>query len=71
VHKISIPFETGETAAPIGAMPGCFRVGWRHGLLDEVRKARDVGVNQVVLFPVVPNALKVRLQKSRDIIPSF
>jgi porphobilinogen synthase len=48
----------GETAAPIGAMPGCFRVGWRHGLLDEVRKARDVGVNQVVLFPVVPNALK-------------
>jgi porphobilinogen synthase len=52
-------------------MPGCFRVGWRHGLLDEVRKARDVGVNQVVLFPVVPNALKVRLQKNRDIIPSF
>ncbi|GAQ80029.1 delta-aminolevulinic acid dehydratase [Klebsormidium nitens] len=48
----------GETAAPINAMPGCYRVGWRHGLLDEVRKARDVGVNQVVLFPVVPNALK-------------
>jgi hypothetical protein len=57
--------------APIGAMPGCFRVGWRNGLLDEVRKARDVGVNQVVLFPVVSNVLKVRFQRNRNIIPSY
>eukprot|EP00897_Mesotaenium_endlicherianum_P005093 jgi/Mesen1/4611/ME000234S03866 len=48
----------GEEAAPIGAMPGCQRLGWRTGLIDEVYKARDVGVNQVVLFPKVPDALK-------------
>eukprot|EP00850_Spirogloea_muscicola_P024108 SM000443S16315 [mRNA] locus=s443:20343:23386:- [translate_table: standard] len=39
-------------------MPGCSRLGWRHGLIDEVYKARDVGVNSVVLFPKVPDALK-------------
>jgi len=48
----------GEEDAPIGAMPGCYRLGWRHGLLDEVYKARDVGVNSFVLFPKVPDALK-------------
>ncbi|KAJ7548724.1 hypothetical protein O6H91_07G024200 [Diphasiastrum complanatum] len=47
----------GENS-PIGAMPGCYRLGWRHGLINEVYKARDVGVNSVVLFPKVPNALK-------------
>uniref|UniRef100_A0A453N8Z4 porphobilinogen synthase n=1 Tax=Aegilops tauschii subsp. strangulata TaxID=200361 RepID=A0A453N8Z4_AEGTS len=26
----------GEEDTPIGAMPGCFRLGWRHGLLEEV-----------------------------------
>ncbi|VAI78900.1 unnamed protein product [Triticum turgidum subsp. durum] len=49
----------GEEDAPIGAMPGCFRLGWQHGLLDEVYKARDVGVNSFVLFPKVPDALKI------------
>ncbi|KAH9535555.1 hypothetical protein CY35_17G059900 [Sphagnum magellanicum] len=48
----------GEQSTPIGAMPGCYRLGWRHGLIDEVYKARDVGVNSVVLFPKVPDALK-------------
>ncbi|KAJ4783068.1 Delta-aminolevulinic acid dehydratase [Rhynchospora pubera] len=48
----------GEEDAPIGAMPGCFRLGWRHGLIDEVYKARDVGVNSFVLFPKIPDALK-------------
>ncbi len=48
----------GEEDTPIGAMPGCYRLGWRHGLLEEVAKARDVGVNSVVLFPKVPDALK-------------
>ncbi|KAF3774883.1 Delta-aminolevulinic acid dehydratase [Nymphaea thermarum] len=48
----------GEADAPIGAMPGCYRLGWRHGLLEEVYKARDVGVNSVVLFPKIPDALK-------------
>lgn len=48
----------GEEDTPIGAMPGCYRLGWRHGLLQEVAKARDVGVNSVVLFPKIPDALK-------------
>ncbi|KAG5031400.1 hypothetical protein JHK82_015010 [Glycine max] len=48
----------GEEDTPIGAMPGCYRLGWRHGLVEEVAKARDVGVNSVVLFPKIPDALK-------------
>ncbi|GAB4844167.1 Delta-aminolevulinic acid dehydratase 1, chloroplastic [Ancistrocladus abbreviatus] len=48
----------GEEDTPIGAMPGCYRLGWRHGLIEEVAKARDVGVNSIVLFPKVPDALK-------------
>ncbi|KAM0941747.1 putative porphobilinogen synthase [Dioscorea sansibarensis] len=56
VHPLFI--HEGEEDTPIGAMPGCFRLGWRHGLLDEVYKARDVGVNSFVLFPKVPDALK-------------
>ncbi|WOL19900.1 delta-aminolevulinic acid dehydratase [Canna indica] len=48
----------GEEDAQIGAMPGCFRLGWRHGLVEEVYKARDVGVNSFVLFPKIPDALK-------------
>ncbi|KAJ7006616.1 delta-aminolevulinic acid dehydratase [Populus alba x Populus x berolinensis] len=48
----------GEEDTPIGAMPGCYRLGWRHGLVEEVAKARDVGVNSIVLFPKVPDALK-------------
>ncbi|GFY96684.1 aldolase superfamily protein [Actinidia rufa] len=45
----------GEEDTPIGAMPGCYRLGWRHGLLEEVSKARVVGVNSVVLFPKSPS----------------
>ncbi|CAN6720906.1 unnamed protein product [Malus baccata var. baccata] len=48
----------GQDDTPIGAMPGCYRLGWRHGLVEEVAKARDVGVNSIVLFPKVPDALK-------------
>ncbi|CAI5516963.1 unnamed protein product [Closterium sp. NIES-64] len=48
----------GVDASPIGSMPGCYRLGWNTGLIEEVYKARDVGVNQVVLFPKVPDALK-------------
>ncbi|CAH9062057.1 unnamed protein product [Cuscuta epithymum] len=51
----------GEEDTPIRAMPGCFRLGWRHGLVEEVSKARDVGVNSVVLFPKIPNALKTSI----------
>ncbi|RAL54330.1 unnamed protein product [Cuscuta campestris] len=48
----------GEEDMPIGAMPGCFRLGWKRGLVQEISKARDVGVNSVVLFPKIPDALK-------------
>ncbi|KAF3446995.1 hypothetical protein FNV43_RR12175 [Rhamnella rubrinervis] len=48
----------GEEDTPIGAMPGCYRLGWRHGLVEEVSKARDVGVNSIVLFPKIPDGLK-------------
>ncbi|CAH9108926.1 unnamed protein product [Cuscuta europaea] len=51
----------GEEDTPIRAMPGCFRLGWRHGLVEEVSKARDVGVNSIVLFPKIPNALKTSI----------
>jgi len=30
---------TGEEDTPIGAMPGCYRLGWRHGLVEEVLSA--------------------------------
>ncbi|KAK9219761.1 hypothetical protein WN943_008407 [Citrus x changshan-huyou] len=53
-----VPSLVREEDTPIGAMPGCYRLGWRHGLVQEVAKARDVGVNSVVLFPKVPDALK-------------
>ncbi|KAI9156540.1 hypothetical protein LWI28_008314 [Acer negundo] len=53
--------DIGEEDTPIGAMPGCYRLGWRHGLVKEVAKARDVGVNSIVLIPKVPDALKVSI----------
>eukprot|EP00850_Spirogloea_muscicola_P014353 SM000102S09211 [mRNA] locus=s102:217059:219959:- [translate_table: standard] len=56
--RVSAAAIASEEALPITTMPGCSRLGWRHGLIDEVYKARDVGVNSVVLFPKVPNALK-------------
>ncbi|KAK9698256.1 hypothetical protein RND81_08G091800 [Saponaria officinalis] len=48
----------GNEDTPIAAMPGCYRLGWRHGLVHQVAQARDVGVNSIVLFPKVPDALK-------------
>ena len=43
----------GEKNDPIASMPGVSRLGWRHGLLDQVAEARSYGVNQVVIFPKV------------------
>lgn len=48
----------GEENIPIESMPGVARLGWRHGLLDAVKEARSVGVNQVVIFPKTPEHLK-------------
>ncbi|KAE8785681.1 delta-aminolevulinic acid dehydratase, chloroplastic-like [Hordeum vulgare] len=56
----------GEEDTPIGAMPGCFRLGWRHKTVllscyfSQVYKSRDVGVNIFVLFPKVPDGLKTQ-----------
>ncbi|KFK36077.1 hypothetical protein AALP_AA4G074500 [Arabis alpina] len=48
----------GEVDIPIRAMPGRYMLGWRHGLLEEVARARDVGVNSIKLYPKVPDSLK-------------
>ncbi|KAL1192638.1 putative delta-aminolevulinic acid dehydratase 2 [Cardamine amara subsp. amara] len=48
----------GEVDIPIKTMPGCYRLGWRRGLVEEVARARDVGVNSIMLYPKVPDALK-------------
>lgn len=48
----------GEKDIPIASMPGVSRLGWRHGLIDAVAEARSYGVNQVVIFPKTPDALK-------------
>lgn len=48
----------GEKNVPIDSMPGVYRLGWRHGLIDAVAEARSYGVNQVVLFPKTPDNLK-------------
>ncbi|MCA9714342.1 MAG: porphobilinogen synthase, partial [Myxococcales bacterium] len=47
----------GDADEPIASMPGCARLSLA-GLLREVEAARAVGVNAVVLFPKVPDALK-------------
>ncbi|KAF8079801.1 hypothetical protein N665_1000s0006 [Sinapis alba] len=49
----------GEVDIPIKTMPGRYMLGWRHGLIEEVAKARDVGVNSIMLYPKVPDTLKV------------
>ncbi|MEX1365887.1 MAG: porphobilinogen synthase [Nannocystaceae bacterium] len=46
-----------EADVPIGAMPGCSRLG-RAGVLAEVERAWDVGVRMIALFPAVDDALK-------------
>ncbi|XWS23723.1 hypothetical protein CRYUN_Cryun28dG0039700 [Craigia yunnanensis] len=55
----------GQEDTPIGAM-----LGWRHGLVVEVAKARDVGVNSIVLFPKVPDALKIHIPQMGMMVSS-
>jgi delta-aminolevulinic acid dehydratase/porphobilinogen synthase len=43
----------GDRNEPIASMPGVSRLTWRKGLVDTVREARSLGVNQVVIFPKV------------------
>lgn len=48
----------GDENIPVESMPGVDRLGWRKGLLEEVKRARAVGVNAVDLFPKTPENLK-------------
>ncbi|VVB10150.1 unnamed protein product [Arabis nemorensis] len=48
----------GEVDIPIRTMPGRYILGWRQGLIKEVARARDAGVNSIMLYPKVPDALK-------------
>ncbi|HFE44731.1 MAG TPA: hypothetical protein ENJ18_04440, partial [Nannocystis exedens] len=57
-HLIYPLFIHGDDRdVPIKAMPGCSRL-CRAGLFREIAAARSVGVNSVVLFPAIPEALK-------------
>ncbi len=47
----------GDEDVPISSMPGCSRLS-PAGLVAEVEAARAVGVNSIVLFPAIPEALK-------------
>ena len=49
--------HAGDGDIPIGAMPGCSRLG-PAGLLREVEAARAVGVHSFALFPAVVEGLK-------------
>jgi len=47
----------GDRDEPIESMPGCHR--WSlDGLVEEVGRARDVGIRAVVFFPRIPEDLK-------------
>ncbi|AQK66946.1 Delta-aminolevulinic acid dehydratase 1 chloroplastic [Zea mays] len=54
----------GEEDAPIGAMPGCYRLGWRHGLLDE-SPTGDEAYNDNGL---VPRTIRLLKDKFPDIV---
>src|ERR1700710_642383 len=49
--------HAGDDDQPIASMPGCLRWSLK-GLLQEVQNARKAGVNAVVLFPAIDEALK-------------
>nr|DAD35153.1 TPA_asm: hypothetical protein HUJ06_005793 [Nelumbo nucifera] len=57
----------GEEDTPIGALPGCYGLGWRHGLVEEVHLASiylevktcaGFSIAKFCAFPKVPHVLK-------------
>ena len=50
----------GAQNQPIPSMPGVERLSFENGLTDFVAEARSYGVNQVVVFPKVGPASRVR-----------
>ncbi|KAK8925989.1 hypothetical protein KSP39_PZI018182 [Platanthera zijinensis] len=59
----------GEDDVPNEAMPDCNILGWRHGLLDEVYKARDVGVKSFLLLPALKPPTMGETFSDNDLIP--
>ncbi|MCB9718172.1 MAG: porphobilinogen synthase [Myxococcales bacterium] len=55
IYPLFIHEDAGDV--PIGAMPGCARLG-PEGLLAEVGRAWEVGVRMIALFPAVADGLK-------------
>ncbi len=49
--------QEGRTDVPIGAMPGCFRLG-AEGLMREVERALSLGIHAIVLFPALGGGSK-------------
>ncbi len=49
--------HSDDSDVALESMPDCHRWSLR-GLVEEVGRARDVGVNSVVLFPAIPEELK-------------
>lgn len=52
----------GDDNIPIGIVPGCSKLGWKHGLLDEIYKAVDVGVKRFALIPKASNTSKLNMK---------
>ncbi|KAF8057917.1 hypothetical protein HT031_005863 [Scenedesmus sp. PABB004] len=48
----------GASNEPIASMPGISRLAYGKSVVDHVAEARSLGVNQVVIFPKTPDALK-------------
>ncbi|XP_056174095.1 delta-aminolevulinic acid dehydratase, chloroplastic-like isoform X2 [Syzygium oleosum] len=54
----------GEEDTPIGAMPGCYRLGWRHGLVEE-SPTGDEAYNDNGL---VPRTIRLLKDKYPDLV---
>ncbi|KAL0438105.1 UNVERIFIED_CONTAM: Delta-aminolevulinic acid dehydratase 1, chloroplastic [Sesamum latifolium] len=54
----------GEEDTPIGAMPGCYRLGWRHGLVEE-SSTGDEAYNENGL---VPRTIRLLKDKYPDLV---
>merc|ERR1719217_729821 len=53
--------EDSKEKVPITSMPGVFRQPWKTGLVEMVEEARALGINNIILFPKVPDHLKTNL----------
>ena len=49
--------EESSSNVPIASMPGVFRLAYGKNVIDFVAEARSYGVNSVVIFPKVRQAI--------------